>query len=147
MYREDIDKKIANAMKSGNEIETLVWRAIKTEFIKFRTSGANVELTDDKELQIINKMLQQRKDSFEEYKKAGREDLAISEQKEMELLSSLLPKEPTEEDIDNAIKEFVSSKSETPTMKDMRDVMSFVKTKYPTVNGGIVSKLFKEKYI
>lgn len=147
MYREDIDKKIANAMKSGNETETLVWRAIKTEFIKFRTSGANVELTDDKELQIINKMLQQRKDSFEEYKKAGREDLAISEQKEMELLSSLLPKEPTEEDIDNAIKEFVSSKSETPTMKDMRDVMSFVKTKYPTVNGGIVSKLFKEKYI
>ena len=147
MYREDIDKKIANAMKSGNETETLVWRAIKTEFIKFRTSGANVELTDDKELQIINKMLQQRKDSFEEYKKAGREDLAISEQKEMELLSSLLPKEPTEEDIDNAIKEFVSSENETPTMKDMRDVMSFVKTKYPTVNGGIVSKLFKEKYI
>ena len=147
MYREDIDKKIANAMKSGNETETLVWRAIKTEFIKFRTSGANVELTDDKELQIINKMLQQRKDSFEEYKKAGREDLAISEQKEMELLSSLLPKEPTEEDIDNAIKEFVSSKNETPTMKDMRDVMTFVKSKYPTVNGGIVSKLFKEKYI
>ena len=147
MYREDIDKKIANAMKSGNETETLVWRAIKTEFIKFRTSGANVELTDDKELQIINKMLQQRKDSFEEYKKAGREDLAISEQKEMELLSSLLPKEPTEEDVDNAIKEFVSTKSETPTMKDMRDVMTFVKAKYPTVNGGFVSKLFKEKYI
>lgn len=147
MYREDIDKKIANAMKSGNETETLVWRAIKTEFIKFRTSGANVELTDDKELQIINKMLQQRKDSFEEYKKAGREDLATSEQKEMELLSSLLPKEPTEEDVDNVIKEFVSTKSETPTMKDMRDVMTFVKTKYPTVNGGLVSKLFKEKYI
>lgn len=147
MYREDIDKKIANAMKSGNETETLVWRAIKTEFIKFRTSGTNVELTDDKELQIINKMLQQRKDSFEEYKKAGREDLATSEQKEMELLSSLLPKEPTEEDVDNAIKEFVSTKTETPTMKDMRDVMTFVKTKYPTVNGGLVSKLFKEKYI
>jgi uncharacterized protein YqeY len=147
MYREDIDKKIANAMKSGNETETLVWRAIKTEFIKFRTSGANVELTDDKELQIINKMLQQRKDSFEEYKKASREDLATSEQKEMELLSSLLPKEPTEEDVDNAIKEFVSTKSETLTMKDMRDVMTFVKTKYPTVNGGLVSKLFKEKYI
>ena len=147
MYREDIDKKIANAMKSGNETETLVWRAIKTEFIKFRTSGANVELTDDKELQIINKMLQQRKDSFEEYKKAGREDLATSEQKEMELLSLLLPKEPTEEDVDNTIKEFVSTKSETPTMKDMRDVMTFVKTKYPTVNGGLVSKLFKEKYI
>ena len=147
MYREDIDKKIANAMKLGNETEILVWRAIKTEFIKFRTSGANVELTDDKELQIINKMLQQRKDSFEEYKKAGREDLATSEQKEMELLSSLLPKEPTEEDVDNAIKEFVSTKSETPTMKDMRDVMTFVKTKYPTVNGGLVSKLFKEKYI
>jgi uncharacterized protein YqeY len=147
MYREVIDKQIASAMKNGDHLQLTVWRAIKSEFVKYQTSGANVELTDDKELQIITKMVQQRKDSFEEYTKAGRTELAIVEESEMKLLLSLLPKEPTENDIMESINEFLANRSDKPTMKDMREVMSYVKTKYPIANGGLVSKLFKEKYI
>ncbi len=147
MYREEIDRQIASAMKNGEQTKLIVWRSIKTEFVKYQTSGAGVELTDDKELQIITKMVQQRKDSIEQYTKAGRTELANSEQKELDILQSLLPNEPTNEDIENTINEFLVSKTEKPTMKDMRDVMSYVKTKYPTVNGGVVSKIFREKYI
>lgn len=147
MYREEIDKQIASAMKNGEQTKLIVWRSIKTEFVKYQTSGAGVELTDEKELQIITKMVQQRKDSIEQYTKAGRTELANAEQKELDILQSLLPNEPTNEDIENAINEFLVSKTEKPTMKDMRDVMSYVKTKYPTVNGGVVSKIFREKYI
>lgn len=147
MYREVIDNQIANAMKSGNHLHLTVWRAIKTEFVKFQTSGAGVELTDDKEMQIITKMVQQRKDSFEQYAQAGRHELASAEEAEMKILMTLLPNEPTEEDIVEAITNFLSNKTEKPTMKDMRDVMAFVKTKYPTVNGGLVSKIFRENYI
>lgn len=147
MYREEIDRQIASAMKNGEQTKLIVWRSIKTEFVKYQTSGAGVELTDDKELQIITKMVQQRKDSIEQYTKAGRTELVNSEQKELDILQSLLPNEPTNEDIENTINEFLVSKTEKPTMKDMRDVMSYVKTKYPTVNGGVVSKIFREKYI
>lgn len=147
MYREEIDRQIASAMKNGEQTRLIVWRSIKTEFVKYQTSGAGVELTDDKELQIITKMVQQRKDSIEQYTKAGRTELANSEQKELDILQSLLPNDPTNEDIENTINEFLVSKTEKPTMKDMRDVMSYVKTKYPTVNGGVVSKIFREKYI
>lgn len=147
MYREEIDRQIASAMKNGEQTRLIVWRSIKTEFVKYQTSGAGVELTDDKELQIITKMVQQRKDSIEQYTKAGRTELAKSEQKELDILQSLLPNDPTNEDIENTINEFLVSKTEKPTMKDMRDVMSYVKTKYPTVNGGVVSKIFREKYI
>lgn len=147
MYREVIDKQIAKTMKDGNHLQLTVWRAIKTEFVKFQTSGANIELTDDKEMQIITKMVQQRKDSFEQYTKAGRTELATLEENEMKFLSSLLPNDPTDEDIANAIEEFAKTKETKLTIKDMRDVMAFVKVKFPTANGGLVSKIFRENYI
>jgi uncharacterized protein YqeY len=55
MYREILDKQIASAMKEGNHTKLIVWRSIKSEFVKFQTSSANAELTDEKELQIIQK--------------------------------------------------------------------------------------------
>ena len=147
MYREIIDKQIASAMKNGNTLQLAVWRAVKTEFVKFKTSGTGIELTDDKELQIIQKMVLQRKDSLELYRSAGRNELADAEEAEMNFLLTLLPKEPTETDITNCIQEFFSGKDIKPTMKDMRDVMTFVKSKFPTVNGGLVSKIYRENYI
>lgn len=147
MYREDIDKQIASAMKNGDTIRLAVWRSIKTEFVRFQTSGSNSELTDDKELHIINKMVQQRKDSIEQYNQAGRIDLAQNEQAELDILASFLPKEPTEEDIHDLIKDIFAYREEPPTMKDMKDVIAAVKAEYPTVNGGLVSKIFRENYI
>lgn len=147
MYIEIIDKQIASAMKNGDTLQLAVWRAVKTEFVKFKTSGAGIELTDDKELQIIQKMVLQRKDSLEMYRSAGRNELADAEEAEMNFLLTLLPKEPTEIDITNCIQEFFSGKDIKPTMKDMRDVMAFVKSKFPTVNGGLVSKIYRENYI
>jgi uncharacterized protein YqeY len=147
MYKEIVDKEIALAMKNGEQIKLTVWRSIKNEFIKFRTSGKNEELTDEKELTIIKKMAQQRKDSIEQYINAGRELLADVERKELDILTSLLPKEPTEVEISDLINKYVSSLTEKPSMKDMKSVMDYVKTTYPTVNGGIVSKIFKENFI
>lgn len=146
MYRETIDKQISSAMKSGNNVRLAVWRSVKTEFVRFQTSGSNAELTDEKELQIITKMVQQRKDSVEQYTKAGREDLAKAEQAELEILSSLLPNEPTEDDIHSVIQSLAAGR-DAFTMKDMRDVMTAVRAKYPTVNGGLVSNIFKTHYI
>lgn len=147
MYNEVIDKQIASAMKNGEHLKLSVWRSIKTEFIKFKTSGTKEELTDEKELAIIKKMAQQRKDSIEQYKNAGRESLAQAEQHELDILNSLLPKEPTEEEINEIIKEFVESRQNAVSIKDLKSVMATVKMKYPTVNGGIVTKLFRENYI
>lgn len=146
MYREVIDKEIASAMKNGEHIKLTVWRSIKTEFVKFQTSGSKNELTDDKEIQILKKMAQQRKDSIEQYNKAGRESLAMAESKELDIIQSLLPNEPTEEEVDIVIKEYVNSKG-VVTIKDMQNVMSAVKEKYPMVNGGVVASIFRKKYI
>lgn len=146
MYRERIDAEIASAMKETRTLDLSVWRSIKTEFKKFETAAAGNALTDEKELQILSKMVLQRKDSIEQYKQANREDLADVEERELLVLSSLLPKEPTQEDIESVITEMFLD-GEKPSMKDMKRVMETVKAKFPTVNGGVVSKIFREKYI
>lgn len=147
MYREGIDRQIASALKNGEHSKLAVWRAIKTEFVKFQTSSAKAELTDEKEFQIINKMVQQRRDSIEQYMNAQRLELVKAEQDELEILLNLLPSEPSEEDIHILIDEFASNQSRSLSIKDMREVMSWVKQKYPTANGGVISKIFKEKYV
>ena len=70
--------------------------------------------------------------------------MANSEKEELDILKALLPKEATEDDIKNEIKDIVAMLDHNPSMADMKIVMSSIKSKYPTVNGGIVSKIFKE---
>ena len=147
MYNEMIKEQIASAMKNGDSVRLSVWRAIKSEFVKFQTASAGNVLTNDKELQIISKMVQQRKDSIEQYTNANRLDLADVEKAELNILLELLPKEATEDDIRNLIKDIFAYREEPPTMKDMRDVRAAVRAEYPTVEGAKVSKIFREEFI
>ena len=124
-------------MKTGNKTELAVWRAVKNEFLVYKTAKAGNELTDDIELKLIQKLASQRKDSFEQYSAAGRNDLAENERNEMVILEKLLPKEPTEK--------AVNELDHAPEMKDMKTIQSVVRSKFPTVNGGTVAKLFKER--
>lgn len=145
MFRETIEHRIADAMKTANKTELAVWRAIKNEFLIYKTAKAGNELTDAVELKLIQKLASQRKDSFEQYSAAGRNDLAENERNEMVILEKLLPKEPTEAEIKEEIEKAVYELGHTPEMKDMKTIQSVVRSKFPTVNGGIVAKLFKER--
>ena len=143
MYNEIINTKIADAMKAHNQIELDVWRAIKTAFINYVTAKAGNLLNDETELNIINKMAAQRKDAAEQYTNANRTDLAEKELAEYNILISLLPKEPTEDEIIAEINSVVSTLDHKVSMADMKVIMGAVKNKYPTVNGGIVSKFVR----
>ena len=145
MFRETIEHRIADAMKTANKTELAVWRAIKNEFLIYKTAKAGNELTDAVELKLIQKLVSQRKDSFEQYSVAGRNDLAENERNEMVILEKLLPKEPTEEELKAEIEKAVYKLGHAPEMKDMKTIQSVVRSKFPTVNGGTVAKLFKER--
>lgn len=144
MIRENINQRIAEAMKNGNKIETAVWRALKNEFLVYQTAKAGNEITDDVELRLIQKMVSQRKDSFEQYNAAGRKDLAENEWTEMKILEGLLPKEPSATELREEICRIVETMETEPSMKDMKFVQAEVKKIYPIVSGGMIAKLFKE---
>lgn len=144
MLVEKIDEMIAKAIKSGNKIELDVYRAIKTAFTNYRTAKAGNELNDSVEVQIISKLVNQHKDSIEQYTNANRLDLAEKENAELTILMNFMPKEATTEDIENIINEYLAT-HDNVSMKNMKDVMTVIKNKFPTVNGGVVSKIFMNK--
>lgn len=143
MYNEIINDKIKEAMKSHNDVELKVWRAIKTTFINYVTAKAGNTITDEVEINLINKMAAQRKDAYEQYISANRNDLAEIEKAEYDVIMTLLPKEPTEEEIVAEINKIISTLDHKVTMADMKVIMGNVKSKYPNVNGGVVSKHVK----
>lgn len=143
MYNETINQRIANAMKAHNDVELKVWRAIKTTFMNYVTAKAGNFITDEIEINLINKMAAQRKEAYEQYMAANRLDLAEAEKAELDIIITLLPKEPTEDEIISEINNVVSTLDHKISMTDMKIIMQSVKAKYPNVNGGIVSKYVK----
>ena len=86
--------EMKEAMKTKNEALLRGLRAIKAEIIKAKTEpGAGGEIDEATEQRFLQKMMKQRKDSFEIFEKQGRLDLATKEKEEMELIERFLPKQ------------------------------------------------------
>lgn len=103
-----LEKKIMDemkdAMKSKNESLLRGLRAIKAEIIKAKTEpGAGGEIDEATELKFLQKMMKQRKDSFEIFEQQGRADLAAKEKEEMDVIEKFLPKQMSEEEIRSAV--------------------------------------------
>lgn len=149
VINSQIDEKIMTAMKAGNQTELIVWRSIKAAFINYECEKAGNVLTDDVELKIISKMVASHKDSIRQYMDACRDDLVEAEQAELDILKTLLPKEPTNEDIIKLVNEFydafTNDNGVAPTIKNMKDCIAYVHKSFPTANGGIISNTFKTK--
>lgn len=89
-------------------------------------------------------MRDQRKDSLDQYTKAGRTDLAEIEAKEIEVLKKFLPKEVSPEEIENFTKLIIIEQYNSKvSMKDMKSILSIVQAIYPGADGKIVSKVVK----
>jgi uncharacterized protein YqeY len=145
----DINKQIAEAMKSRNRTRLDALKLIKAELVKAEKDG--VTLDDAKEAKILLKMIDQRKESISQYIKGGRNDLVESEQNEIDIIKEFIPEQPTEEEIEkytyDAIDAYIEQNDSDYqiSMKDMKPILSMVQEKYPTANGKIVSKVLKEK--
>lgn len=139
----DINQLISQAMKEHRKDELEVYKLIKAQFqIKEKESGQ--PLTEMDQAKILLKMMSAREDSFSQYTAAGRKDLADQEQYEMSIISQFLPKQATDEDIENETRRVITvwaTTSDHPlSMRDMKTILALVQEKYPTANGKIVSK-------
>ena len=106
-----------------------------------------ITVSDDDVISILNKMAKQRKDSIQQFQQGGREDLASIEINELEIITSYLPAQLSEEEIDAHINEAIASLGAT-SPHDMGKVMGTLKS---LLNGkadmGIVSAAVKSKLI
>ncbi len=115
------DLKAAMLAKDEKSLRSL--RAIKAAIINLKTSeGFSGEVKDDDEIKLLQKLVKQRKDSLEIYEKQNREDLAVKEREEIEVIEKFLPKQMNEEELKNIIEKIVQ-KSGASSPADMGKVM------------------------
>ena len=139
-------KSIMSEMKAGSKDRANVFKLIKTKMMEFVTRADKPVLDAKAEIAILNKMVKERKDTAAEYSKAGRQELANQELFEANIISELLPKAASEEDIKNAISEYIAS-NEPCNIKQMGAIIKYVKSKFDNVDGALTSKLVKESLI
>ena len=130
--KKQIEEKLNEALKSKdkNTYPTLrlVVSAIKDAEIAGRTKGQK-EMSDSELTSILKKMIKQRNESCEVYKKAGRNELLENEKKEIDVISAFLPKQLSEVETKKICEEAIKS-SGASSMKDMGKVMGVLKSKH-----------------
>jgi uncharacterized protein len=120
---EQIMAEMKDAMKAKNEAALRSLRAIKAEIIKAKTDpGAGGEINEATEQKFLQKMMKQRRDSLEIFEKQGRADLAEKEKEEMAVIERFLPKQMTEEEINEAVKKIIAETGAS-SAADMGKVM------------------------
>ena len=127
MLKQRIQDDMKSAMKGGDKRKLGVIRLVMAA-IKQREVDERIELDDDQVLAVLDKMVKQRRDSIEQYEKAGRDELAEQEKFEIEVLQEYLPEALSEEEITDLIKQ-VMAETGAESMKDMGKVMGMLKPK------------------
>jgi uncharacterized protein len=145
--KQQIESKLNEALKAKdkNTYPTLrlVVSAIKDAEIAGRSKGQK-EVVDSDVTAILKKMIKQRNESCEVYKKAGRTELFESETREIKVISIFLPKQLSEEETKKICQEAVKTVGAT-SMKDMGKVMGELKSKHAgTIDFSKVSTIIKE---
>ena len=146
--RDKIDTDYKNVLKSKDKIQISTYRlilsGIKDLDISNR-SGPNKKNTNDEDIKkLLKKMIKQRSESIDIYKKNNRKDLLEVEEKESEILSGYLPKQLSEEETKKICTQTVS-KIGASSIKDMGKVMGELKKQYAdSLDFAIAGSLLKE---
>ena len=146
--REKIDNEYKNALKSKdkNKISTyrLILSGVKDLDIHNR-SGSNKKNTDDDDIKkLLKKMIKQRNESIEVYKKNNRQDLFEIEQSEVDIMSVYLPKQLNVDDTKKMCEEVIK-KLNVSSIKDMGKVMGELKkNNTDSIDFSLAGKIIKE---
>ena len=129
MIRDDIKAATIAAMKGGDKETTgtlrLVSAAIKNRDIELRTGGATAS-DDQLVTEVLQKMVKQRRESADIYRKNGRDDRAQVEEAEIAVIERFLPKQLSDAEAEARIRAIVAETGAS-SMKDMGRVMALVK--------------------
>src|SRR5687767_13234942 len=132
MIRDEIKAALVSAMKGGDKEATqtmrLIQSAIKNRDIELRTASAQ---PDDDLLvtEVLQKMIKQRRESVDLYRKGGREELAAREEAEIAVIERFLPAQMGDAEASAAIQAIIAELGAS-SMKDMGRVMGLVKERH-----------------
>lgn len=147
MINDKLDILIMSAMKEHDEVRVRTLRAMKAKFTEWKTSKQNIgkALTEEVELQIINKMVKERTESADLYEQGHRLDLAEAEKAEIDVLTEFLPTPATEEDILKCFNDVIGQDGVEPIKKNMGIIIKMIKGSLPGADGKLVSQVVMKR--
>ncbi len=140
---ERIDKETIEALKAGEKARVTVLRGLKSD-LKYKQINLGKELTEQQVQDVLTSCGKKRRESIEQFRSAGREDLAVKEEFELTVISAYLPEQMSEDEVRELVSEAIKeSGADSPQKMGlvMKVLMPKVKGR---ADGKLVSKLVTE---
>ncbi|MFK8161014.1 MAG: GatB/YqeY domain-containing protein [Lewinella sp.] len=142
---ERIIADMKTAMKAKDKVSLRGIRAVKSAIMLQKTDGTGKTLDEAGEISLLQKLVKSRQDSLDIYTKQNREDLAVTEREEIEVISKYLPEQLSEEEL-AAMVDGIIAKTGASSMKDMGRVMGMAnKEAAGRADGKTISAMVKAK--
>lgn len=145
--KDKITTDITAAMRAKDADRLSVLRMAKSALMnEANKKSADYVLTDDESAKVLNTLANQRKDSIEQFEKAGRDELAAKEKSELAVLQEYLPQAATKEEIEHAVTEAMTETAAT-SIKEMGAVMKAAQAKLAgkSADGKLLSETVRTK--
>ena len=137
-----IEEAVKVSMKNRDKETTSTLRMAISE-LKKEEIDKRIDLEDEQVIQILQRMIKQRKDSYSQFSDAGRNELAEKEQNEINILSDFLPEQLSEEELNSIVTEVIKETAASGP-QDMGKVMGSLKQRIQgNADMGLVSKIVK----
>ena len=117
-----INEAIKTAMRAKDKVALDSLRAVKSQILLLKTEAPGTEVTEDKEIAILQRMVKQRKDSYDQFTAQGRNDLAEVEEAQMKVIEQFLPKQLSSEELEAEMKKIIAETG-AESMKHLGKVM------------------------
>ena len=143
---EIVNGDLKTAMKAKDQAALRGIRAIKAAILLAKTDGSGLDLTPEREIQLLHKLVKQRSDSAEIYETNGRNDLAAIEREEIDAIKKYLPEQLEGEALEKIIQEIITS-SGASSVKDMGKVMGIANKQLAGKADGKSISIFVKKLL
>jgi uncharacterized protein YqeY len=142
---EKINEDLKNAMKSGDSIKLNTIRSIRAQIIELSKRGHGANITPEEEITVLLSGAKKRKEAIEMYEKAGRNDLADQEKRELDIINGYLPKQMSREEVEVIVKRIIVEASASSS-KDLGKVMPVaMKELKGKIDGKVVQEVVKQQ--
>lgn len=139
-----INEAIKTAMKEKDKVALDSLRAVKSQILLLKTEAKGADVSAEQEIGILQRMIKQRRDSYEQFAAQGRNDLADVEDAQMKVIEKFLPEQLTQEELEAEIKKIIAESGATG-MKDLGKVMGTAsKTLAGKSDGKSISEMAKK---
>lgn len=138
---KQIDQDLIKALKSGNREEAETLRGLKSDIKYYQIDKKLGEVTDEHVVEVLSSAAKRRRDSMEQFKSGGREDLFEKESRELETIKKYLPEPLSEQDIEELVKETIAevgAASKSDMGKVMKEIMPKARGR---ADGSLVKKV------